>query len=481
MIHFSYPPISMTERYIDSEPPVILWFRRDLRLKDHPAVLSALQSGRPIIPVYIHDESIYGRTLGAASKWWLHRSLNALDKALEGHSSRLIVLSGEAQAELIGLLEETSAKTVICSQVFEPVTQGFDAKLEVALSDRHVDFERHNATLLAPPGAVTTMSGTPFKVFTPYYRALVDRGFCEPHEPDTAADRKWLAPGQWPRGVDLDSLGLNDTRTQSGDDWAKGFSRFSPGEDAACEALSRFIEDDLADYEYDRDRPAKDATSHLSPHLRFGEISPQRVLVEVYQATRRKPGLRSGADKFRSELAWRDFCHQLLDQHPSMHLVNMRRQFDAFEWRDDDDGFKAWCRGETGYPLVDAGMREMWQTGYMHNRVRMVCASFLIKHLLIDWRRGEQWFWDCLVDADPANNPGNWQWVAGSGADSSPFYRVFNPTAQAAKFDPAGTYCSRYNGGQRAPIVDHDFARQRALDTYGSIRGTQRTDHDQPD
>lgn len=471
----------MTDQYVDSKSPVILWFRRDLRLKDHPGVRSALQSGRPIVPVYIDDEAIYTRPLGAASKWWLHRSLKVLGEALEVHSSRLIILSGDARAELLDLIDKTKAKTVISSSVFEPLTQDFDDILERVLSDRHVDFERHNATLLASPGAVTTKSGTPFKVFTPYYRALVYGGFCEPHEPDGVTKRKWPAPEHWPRSVSLDSLKLDDTRTRSGFDWAKGFDRFTPGEAAAHHALARFIDEDLATYEDDRDRPAKDATSHLSPHLRFGEISPQRILFETYEAVRHQPALQSGADKFRAELAWRDFCHQLLDQNPRMHVKNMRREFDAFEWQDDDDGFKAWCRGETGYPLVDAGMRELWQTGYMHNRVRMVTASFLIKHLLIDWRRGEQWFWDCLVDADPANNPGNWQWVAGSGADASPFYRVFNPIAQAEKFDPAGTYCSRYNGGAREPIIDHDFARRRALDSYGHIRGTQRTDHDEPD
>ncbi len=471
----------MTEQYVDSKTPVILWFRRDLRLKDHPGVLSALRSGRPILPVYIADETLYTRPLGAASRWWLHHSLKALGEVLEAHSSRLIILSGDAKAELLRLTDKTKAKTVICSSVFEPVTQDFDDGLEKVLSDRHVDFERHNATLLAPPGAVTTKSGTSFKVFTPYYRALVDGGFCDPHEPDTATQRKWPVPDHWPSGVSLDSLKFDDTRTKSGHDWAKDFDRFTPGEDAAHDALARFIDEDMASYEDDRDRPAKDATSHLSPHLRFGEISPQRILFEVYEAVRHKRALRTGADKFRAELAWRDFCHQLLDQHPKMHTVNMRREFDAFEWHYDDKAFKAWCRGETGYPLVDAGMRELWQTGYMHNRVRMVAASFLIKHLLIDWRRGEQWFWDCLVDADPANNPGNWQWVAGSGADASPFYRVFNPIVQAEKFDPAGTYCSRYKGRVHKPIIEHTFGRQRALDAYGRIRGTQRTDHDEPD
>jgi deoxyribodipyrimidine photo-lyase len=471
----------MTEPYVDSNSPIILWFRRDLRLKDHPGVLSALQSNRPIVPVYIYDEAIYTRPLGAASKWWLHRSLKVLSEDLEAHSSRLIILSGNAEEELLRLVKKIKAKTVICSHVFEPVTQIFDDNLEKALSDRHVDFERYNATLLAPPGAVTTRSGTPFKVFTPYYRALMEAGFCESHEPETATQRKWPAPKRWPGGVSLGSLKLDDTRTKSGHDWAKDFDRFTPGEDAAHEALSRFIDEDLQTYEDDRDRPAKDATSHLSPYLRFGEISPQRILFETYEAVKRKPSLRGCADKFRAELAWREFCYQLLDQHPKMHKENMRRQFDTFEWQDDNKTFKAWCRGETGYPLVDAGMRELWRTGYMHNRVRMVVASFLIKHLLIDWRRGEQWFWDCLVDADPANNPGNWQWVAGSGADASPFYRVFNPIAQAEKFDPAGIYCSRYNDGTRAPIIAHDVARQRALDTYGRIRGTQRTYDDESD
>ena len=468
----------MTQKHVDSTDPVILWFRNDLRLHDHPGVMSALDSGRPIIPVYIYDQTLYARPLGAASKWWLHRSLKALAEDLQAHSSRLILFEGDSADVIVGLIEKTNAKTVICAHSFDLICEKNDDALEKSLSDRHVDLERHNATLLAPPGVVKTRTGTPFRVFTPFRRALADGGFFESHAPHRLPPGKWRAPESWPKAAALDTLNLDDTRTRSGKNWATGFDRFTPGEAGARAALDHFIEHHLADYETGRDRTDKDATSHLSAHLRFGEISPQRVLYEIAEAVADNRRLSEPAAKFRSELAWREFCYGLLYQQPKLDHVNFRKGFEDFPWRDDDKGFKAWCRGETGYELVDAGMRELWHTGYMHNRVRMVCASFLIKHLMIDWRRGEQWFWDCLVDADPANNPGNWQWVAGCGADASPFFRVFNPLTQADKFDPAGIYRKRHLGGYKGePIVEHAFARQRVLDAYRTSR-VDRKDED---
>ncbi len=471
-----------SQRHVDSADPVILWFRTDLRLHDHPSVASALDSGRPIIPLYIYDDALYTRPLGAASRWWLHRSLKVLDEELRHRSSRLIIAEGASHRIIEDMVDKTGAKTVICSHSFDPVCEKNDDNLGERLKRKYVDFERHNATLLAPPGVVKTRGGTPFRVFTPFRRALSDEGFFDNHAPHRLPAGKWRAPESWPHSVSLDSLGLDDTHTASGKNWAAGFDRFTPGETGARAALDHFIEHDLAGYETGRDRADKDATSHLSAHLRFGEISPERILYEVAEAVTDKRSLSEAAAKFRSELAWRDFCYGLLDQQPKLDHVNFRAGFDDFPWRDDDKGFQAWCRGETGYELVDAGMRELWQTGYMHNRVRMVCASFLIKHLMIDWRRGEQWFWDCLVDADPANNPGNWQWVAGSGADASPFFRVFNPLTQAEKFDPAGLYRQRYLGGYKEkPIIEHAFARQRVLDAYRTSRADGKTVDDDAD
>ncbi|MGZ3298911.1 MAG: cryptochrome/photolyase family protein, partial [Asticcacaulis sp.] len=290
-------------------------------------------------------------------------------------------------------------------------------------------------------------------------------------------------------------LRLDDTVTRSGMDWAEGFDAFTPGEAGALAALDAFIANGLRDYADGRDRPDQRMTSRLSPHLRFGEISPRRVLHEIEHAAASDPQFRPGATKFRSEMLWREFCYGLLHQQPCLHTVNFRSEFNSFPWQEDETGFRAWTRGQTGYPLVDAGMRELWQTGWMHNRVRMVTASFLTKHLLIDWRRGEQWFWDCLLDADPANNPAGWQWVAGSGADAAPYFRIFNPAAQADRYDPKADYRRRFIPGYTLsskgdahrriepdlfdsagkdshhatypqPIVDHAFARQRALDAY---------------
>lgn len=460
---------TMSTPYVDSDAPVLLWFRTDLRLKDHPGVAEALSSGRPIIPLYIHDEALFSRPLGAASRWWLHRSLKVLDEALRRLGSRLIIRSGNSRQILGYISQYMQVKTVICSNTFDPQCEEFDKYLD---SGPYVDFQQCNSTLIVPPGMVTTKTGTPFRVFTAFYRAAVDAGLFQPHDPGSLPGGAWRSPTDWPESKTIDDLGLDNTQTRSGKDWATGFDRFTPGEAGALEALGRFMEDNLAGYANDRDRPDLDATSHLSAHLRFGEISPHRILFELEKAVGNNRALAAPAEKFRAELAWREFSYGLLRQVPDIHQTNVRREFDAFPWGNDDDGFRAWRRGETGYDLVDAGMRELWRTGYMHNRVRMVCASFLTKHLLIDWRRGEQWFRDCLVDADPANNPVSWQWVAGCGADASPYFRIFNPITQAEKFDPAGRYRARWLGaGNRPnPIIDHGFARNRALEAYATLR-----------
>ncbi|WP_443747593.1 cryptochrome/photolyase family protein [Asticcacaulis solisilvae] len=469
----------MPGAYVDSDAPLVLWFRTDLRLRDHPGVTDAIASGRPIIPLFIWDQALYSRPLGAASRWWLHRSLKALGEDLHRHGSRLIIQSGGSRDILDHFTKHNDVKTVVYSNTFDPKTEQFDTTLDLGT---YVDFQRGNSALIVPPGTVKTKGGTPFRVFTPFYRAAVDSGLFHPHDPGGLPRGKWRAPAHWPESLTLDDLGLDDTKTKSGKDWASGFDRFTPGEGGAREALDAFIEDHLTGYANDRDRPDLDATSHLSPHLRFGEISPHRILYELDQAVRHKRALVSPAEKFRSELAWREFSYGLLDQVPDLYKTNVRREFDAFPWLDDDKGFRAWCRGETGYDLVDAGMQELWQTGYMHNRVRMICASFLTKHLLIDWRRGEQWFWDCLVDADPANNPASWQWVAGCGADAAPYFRIFNPITQAEKFDPAGRYRARWLDvrNRPKPIIDHGHARIRALQAYSTIR-SKDTRHDDSD
>ena len=486
----------MTENPPHSEP-VILWFRSDLRLHDHAGVQSALKTGQPILPVYIFDESLATRPLGAASQWWLHQSLKALDEDLRSLRSRLIIERGAAQVILASLAKEYHAKTIFCSHTFDPAHEENDQELQSELKRLGIDLNQLNTSLLTEPNRIRTGEGKAFRVFTPYFKALQASGACDVDSlPENPSIDSWPAPTKWPQSLTIEALGLTPALTPSGKDWSKGFGdRFKPGERGARAALRGFLKQHLRDYESGRDRPDLDLTSHLSPHLRFGEISPQRILLETNKAVQADGSLSLGAAKFRAELAWRDFSYGLLAQQPRLHEVNFRRDFDRFEWRHDDAGFRAWCRGETGYELVDAGMRELWQTGYMHNRVRMVAASFLIKHLLIDWRRGEQWFWDCLLDADPASNPASWQWVAGCGADAAPYFRVFNPITQAEKFDPQGVYRARYIQGYThpstgsvhkeaqndlfdsdnkpmppstypQPIVDHAFARERALEAY---------------
>ena len=481
----------MTEKHIQSAP-VILWFRFDLRLHDHAGVQAALASNRPIIPLYIWDEQPATRPLGAASKWWLNLSLEALDADLRKHGSRLIIERGNRQVILAAMSKTYGVKTIHCSHTFDPQNEYNDEELADELKAAGIDLHRWNNTLLIPPGKLRTQSGHPFRVFTPFHKALLASGACDIDALPNLPERPWPQPSKWPDSLTVAELGLKPGLTSSGLDWSRGFDRFKPGEAGARGALRHFLKNNLQDYESDRDRPDLDATSHLSPHLRFGEISPRRILFETAIAAQADQRLVTGAAKFRAELCWREFSYGLLAQKPQLHTVNFRRDFDHCEWRHDDAQFRAWCRGETGYELVDAGMRELWQTGYMHNRVRMVTASFLIKHLLIDWRRGEQWFWDCLLDADPANNPASWQWVAGSGADAAPYFRVFNPLSQAEKFDPQGLYRLKYIHGyshthtpadhsKKAsellvknnkfqnyphPIVDHAFARDRALQAY---------------
>lgn len=464
--------------------PVLLWFRRDLRLQDNPAVAAARATDSPILPVYIHDEALETRPLGAASRWWLDKSLHVLDEELRAIGSRLIICRGDATLTLLSLCKEYNLKTIVCNKTYDPYCEDVDQERAHELKAVCVDWTACEGALMSPPDSVKTQDDRPFRVFTPFFKALQNTKEIRHPAISQRHDGAWRAPDTWPDTLKIADLSLNPTLPPSGIDWTQGFSQFTPGERGARRALRQFLRGGLADYANGRDRPDLDVTSCLSPHLRFGEISPHRILLELDKAVAANPRLSAPAAKFRSELAWRDFSYNLLRQQPRLHATNFRNDFDSFPWRHDPAALRAWRRGETGYDLVDAGMKELWATGYMHNRVRMVAASFLIKHLLIDWREGERWFWDCLLDADPANNPASWQWVAGCGADAAPYFRIFNPIAQAAKFDPQGVYRARWLGGdldsyvradkagapnadlRRRPIVDHAFARQRALDAY---------------
>lgn len=470
--------------------PVIVWFRRDLRTDDNSALSAAADSGRPVIALYIREPGAGTGALGGAQAWWLHHSLTALGQALETLGTPLILRSGDAGAILDGLIAETSAETVCWNRRHDPAGIRIDTAIKATLKARGIAAKSFAGELLHDPTHLLTGEKKPYRVYTPFWRALERDS--EPYEP-IAPPRKLAAPRPTPKSETLGDWGLLPSQP----DWASAFGEiWTPGEDAARERLATFVDGAIDGYRTKRDQPSIDATSLLSPHLAMGEISPARI----WHATR---GLKAPTDDvihFRKELVWREFCHHLHFHFPDLAGKNWNDRFDTFPWQGGTTEFNAWTRGETGYPIVDAGMRQLWKHGWMHNRVRMIAASFLIKHLMVDWRRGEAWFRDTLVDADAASNAANWQWVAGSGADASPFFRIFNPILQGEKFDPEGTYVRRFvpelekletafihkpfdapeSMLKRAcvvlgetypkPLVDHAKARQRALDAYKALK-----------
>ncbi|WP_315764297.1 deoxyribodipyrimidine photo-lyase [Sphingomonas sp. Y38-1Y] len=400
--------------------PVIVWFRRDLRLADQPALAAACEDG-PVIPVYIlDDDAPKHHAMGGASRWWLHHSLESLAADLKHKGSRLILRRGKSAEVLAKLAEETGAARVHCIRHYEPWWR--NAERAVAKS---LELCCHDGNYLARPGSVTTGSGKPFRIYTPFWRAL--RQHMPPPHP-TPRPRSIPAPAKWPTSDKLADWSLLPTKP----DWAGGFAEWQPGEAGAHKRLDAFRRHADA-YDAERNLPSIEGSSRLSPHLHFGEIS-------AAQAWHRTEDAGGSVDTFLSELAWRDFAQNVILQFPDYATKNARESFDKLPWRGGKGvaaDLRAWQRGQTGYPIVDAGMRQLWTTGWMHNRVRMITASFLIKHLLIDWREGERWFWDCLVDADYGSNAVNWQWTAGSGVDSNMFVRIMAPLTQSAKFDAA--------------------------------------------
>jgi deoxyribodipyrimidine photo-lyase len=410
--------------------PIIVWFRQDLRLSDNPALAHAAGSGRPLICLYVLDDDTPGGwRWGGASRWWLHHSLAALDKALQAHKGHLVLRQGHAAKVVRKLVKETGADTVAWNRCYEPFAVARDTALKSDLAADGIEVQSFNASLLYEPWEIKTASGTPFRVFTPFWNALRAKG--DPQKPyHTPSGLKFFKNVESEKRKDWKLLPVKP-------DWAKGFD-WTPGEDSARQALYDFL-DHAKGYKSARDIPSTEGTSRLSPHLHWGEIAPRQVWHAV-QA--REHG--DGAETFLKELGWREFCHQLLFHNPTLPDEPLDKRFAKFEWRRSEKHFTAWTRGQTGIPIVDAGMRQLWQTGWMHNRVRMIVASFLIKHLGIHWRRGQEWFWDTLVDADLANNAANWQWVAGCGADAAPFFRIFNPVLQGEKFDPDGAYVRRF-------------------------------------
>jgi deoxyribodipyrimidine photo-lyase len=417
------------------------WFRDDLRLADNPALATAVAHG-PTLCLYILDEGGDRRTLGGAAKWWLSRSLAALSAQIEQKGGELLLMRGDPAEILPRIVGEAKIGLVTWNRRYEASTIALDKALKAELTATGATVTSCNAHLLNEPWEVASKVGEPMKVFTPYWRAARAKG-----EPPAAkpAPRK-IEPAGLPgslRSLSLAELALEPSKP----DWAGGMREaWTPGEAGAKARLNDFLSGALKGYGEGRNRPDYVSTSRLSPHLRFGEIGPRQIwhATQAAVAAGEAAGTGADAEKFLSEVGWREFSYHLLFYNPELATQNFNRRFDAFPWRGDAKALKAWQRGLTGYPIVDAGLRELWTTGWMHNRVRMVVASFLIKHLLLDWREGEAWFWDTLVDADPANNASSWQWVAGSGADAAPYYRIFNPVTQGQKFDPNGDYVRKW-------------------------------------
>lgn len=480
-----------------SAQPAIVWFRSDLRLADNPALTAAADSGRPLVVLYILDESAPGRWApGGASRWWLHHSLARLADDIQGHGGKLVLRRGDSVAQLATIVAEQDAGAVYWNKVHEPWALEQDEAVRAKLRGR-VELHRSLSNLLVQPGSLLNGSGEPFKVFTPFYKKLLT--LPEPREPlpppgrlsfQAQPDSNSAVPDDWellPRQPD----------------WASDFpTRWQPGEAGAEQALQVFADNALGKYMDKRNSPDVQGTSRLSPHLRFGEVSPSQIWHSVRELAAARSSESRGAEGFLRELVWREFSYHLLHFWPELPEQPFREQFAAFPWRSNAANLAAWQQGVTGYPLVDAGMRELWQTGWMHNRVRMVVASFLVKHLLIPWQDGADWFWDTLVDADLANNSASWQWVAGCGADAAPYFRIFNPILQGTKFDPAGEYVRRWvpelaavpdnrihepwrMGAAEAdasgvklerdyplPMVEHAAARARALDAFAALQET---------
>jgi deoxyribodipyrimidine photo-lyase len=471
--------------------PLIIWFRQDLRLTDNPALDAAVRARKPILPVFIlDDENAQEWKPGAASRWWLHRSLGNLNASLQGN---LRFFYGDAGTILSDLVRNNNVQGVYWNRCYEPWRISRDKQIKNALLEASIAVKSFNGSLLFEPPNTNKPDGTPYRVFTPFYRKGCLKNGIPPRRPLPAP--KHLRFSDVVTGLSLDELELMPRIN-----WYEEMATtWTPGEAGAATRLQEFLTTRIENYEEGRNRPDQQYVSRLSPHLHFGEISPNQAwfaVTEKYSGSE----LTDDADRFLSELGWREFSNNLLYNEPTLTDVNLQRKFDNFPWLDDNDSLQRWQRGQTGYPIVDAGMRELWRTGYMHNRVRMIVGSFLVKNLLLHWRHGACWFWDTLVDADLANNSASWQWIAGCGADAAPYFRIFNPVTQGKKFDPDGKYVRHYipelaalpnkfihnpweapaellaeagvalDSNYPLPIVDLKTSRERALAAFKSLK-----------
>ena len=476
----------------------IMWFRQDLRLGDNPALCAACENG-PLIAVYVLDDETPGPwRMGGASRWWLDKSLSALDQSLKKHGIDLLLRQGPADRIIPDLAQEIGAASVHWNRCYEPYAIARDARIKERLKQQGIHGESHNGSLLYEPWTIQTGQGDPYRVFTPFWRAC--RQFGDPATPLPPPEKISAAPS--PESERLRDWNLHPKHP----DWSVGLKRcWKPGEAGARMRLASFLDVGLENYKQGRDRPDLENVSMISPHLHWGEISPRQVWTAVRAHVDRNEAfsLDNDVERFLTELGWREFSYHLLYHFPNFPEKNYNRRFDDFPWQEPDKKMlAAWQKGQTGYPIVDAGMRQLWQTGYMHNRVRMVVASFLTKDLRYHWRWGEDWFWDTLVDADLANNSASWQWTAGSGADAAPYFRIFNPVRQGERFDPEGAYVRRYVPELKDldtkwihqpwqappealsmadirlgetyphPIVDHGQERDKALAAYEKIKAS---------
>lgn len=474
--------------------PIIHWFRKDLRLLDNPALAEAAKSARPVVPVYIlEDAGSDPWAPGGASRWWLHHSLLALNRSLETRGNNLILRRGQPKEVLQNLVTETGATAVHVTRLTEPHAIKIDSEVKTTLNSLGIKLKVFDGNLLFPPGSVMTRKGDPFKIFTPFYKTCMQRF---PLQKPLPVPAQLPSPRKHVKSDSLDEWKLLPRKP----DWSVGWlNMWTPGEQGALSRLESFLEWSAAAYRTRRDRPDIFGTSRLSSHLHLGEISPRtcwhRSLASV------KPESQDDLKSFFRQIVWREFSHHLLYHWPNFPEEPFRSEFKRFPWVRDDEALRRWQNGFTGYPIVDAGMRELWATGWMHNRVRMIVASFLVKHLLIPWQDGAAWFWDTLVDADLANNSVSWQWIAGCGVDAAPFFRIFNPVLQGRKFDPGGIYVRRWvpeltdlpnnyihepwavskhileglgvslGNSYPYPMVDHLAVRNRALEIFRQIRG----------
>jgi deoxyribodipyrimidine photo-lyase len=476
------------------KPVSLVWFRLDLRLTDNPALAAAIKQGGPVVPVFIHaPEEETPWAPGGASNWWLHQSLQSLNASLRELGSRLIIRRGPSREALATLAREAGATTVFWNRRYEPAVVARDAKVEDALRNSGLVAESYNAALLHEPWTVQNQSGKPFRVFTPFWKHCLAK--TSPPEP-LSAPRQIIAPAHWPTTLRIAALELEPKIN-----WAVGLKyAWQPGEAGAHAQLGRFLDTALASYGELRQRPDLVGTSRLSPHLHFGEISPRQIWQALQQHAATHGLTNWRASQFLTEVGWREFAHHLLYHFPQTPSAPLRVDFNQFPWRKDAAFLAGWQQGRTGYPIVDAGMRELWTTGWMHNRVRMIVASFLVKDLLLSWTEGTRWFWDTLVDADLAQNTLGWQWTAGCGADAAPYFRVFNPIRQGEKFDPRGGYVRRWcpelaklpdawlhqpwqapsetlacagiilGRDYPKPLISHAIAREIALEAFASLK-----------